>query len=221
MRGRAHPVRALSVQRQRRALRRLRGRQAARSSAIGACEWHPSTPGSGRSPPRTLSCSSAWWSGRDGRRTSSPPLSMAWPSPTDPPTPSDTFDKSGKNLCHSPDTPNPPRGIIATGWLFSRSFDLGGRFLPETPKNGSSLWARFALAVSRNVKFMTVSTHQNPFSQRVRQIFDAEGVVWTRKSKLPPVTTPIFDIYVKTYFPNDPFRLSAKRSSTADRDSNT
>jgi len=63
-----------------------------------------------------------------------------------------------KKLSRTRKTLNPSRGIIATGPAISRSFDLGGRFLPETPKEGSSLWARFFLARVRNGKSEMVST---------------------------------------------------------------
>jgi hypothetical protein len=53
---------------------------------------------------------------------------------------------------------DPLRGINAAGLAISRSFDLGGRFLPETPKRGGSLWTRFSLAQSENGKTEIVST---------------------------------------------------------------
>ncbi|EJL31591.1 hypothetical protein PMI01_02753 [Caulobacter sp. AP07] len=127
------------------------------------------------------------------------------------------FIESVKNWSRAPDTPNPSRGIIATGPAISRSFDLGGRFLPETPKEGSSLWARFFLASVRNVKFVTLSTPPIGNLQGLANIFDEYGLEWTVGSNLSPISQDIFDNSVKSYFPS----RSRNASSTAERDSNT
>jgi hypothetical protein len=102
-----------------------------------------------------------------------------------------------KNKDQIPDTPNPSRGIIATGPAISRSFDLGGRFLPETPKAGSSLWARFFLAMVRNGKTEMVSTATIVNPQGPANIFDQNGVDWTLRSNLSPISHDIFDVTVK------------------------